>query len=189
MTPQVISTSQSLIVNIVQKLFGIVLASTSDNPHLYDRYDSTVLVRMEGYQDAFAMWQAHPVLGAGLGVHLHRQSLGGKPEIFILQIHNTGLWLLAEMGLAGFLVMAVIFALLFHKVWRLARSPPGNRDAGVWFQSAVLLIMVGWAVMSLFHELMYQRVVWLLVGMALTAPVEPLRLWKRNHVGEGEGRK
>jgi len=83
------------------------------------------------------------------------------------------------MGLAGFLVMASIFVVLFHKVWCLARSPPGNHADGGWFVSAVLLMLVGWAVMSLFHELMYQRLVWLLVGMALTAPVEPLRLWKR----------
>ena len=59
------------------------------------------------------------------------------------------------------------------------RAPPGEPESEIWFQSAVLLILIGWGVMSLFHELMYQRIVWLLAGMALTAPVEPLSFWKR----------
>ena len=178
--PQVISGTHSLVVNVIDKLSGIIVTSTASDSGTRDagRYKATVRVRMDGYRIALAMWKEHPVFGAGLGVHLHRQSLDEKPEILVLQIHNTALWLLAETGLAGFLAMAGIFVVLFHKVWRLSRAPPGELDSGTWFQSAVLLILIGWAVMSLFHELMYQRVIWLFAGMALTAQVEPLKFWK-----------
>jgi O-antigen ligase len=178
MMPQVISTSQAFLKNIFYKIFGILLFGTDANPFLYDRYEHTVAARIDGYLDALAMWWAHPFFGAGLGVHMHGQQLGDKPEIYILQIHNTALWLLAETGLVGFCAMAGIFVVLFHKVWSIAHSSSGKLDKEAWFQSAVLLILVGWAVMSLFHELMYQRLVWLLAGMALTAPVQPLSLWK-----------
>lgn len=176
--PQVISTSQALLVNIFHKIFGIVLSGSDANPFAYARYESTVAARLEGYFEAIAMWWANPVFGAGLGVHMHGQHLETKPEVYILQIHNTALWLLAETGLVGFCAMAGIFVMLFYKVWKLAHSRSGKLDKDAWFQTAVLLILVGWAVMSLFHELMYQRLVWLLAGMALTAPVEPLRFWK-----------
>jgi O-antigen ligase len=112
-----------------------------------------------------------------------------KPKNYTLQIHNTALWLLAETGLAGLLVMACIFVLLFHKVWTLSRAPPGEPDTEFWFPSAVLLILIGWAIMSLFHELMYQRIVWLLVGMALTAPVEPLKFWRWKPASKYDARR
>ncbi len=189
LTPQVISQSKSLLINILHKLFGIILSGSDANPFLYARYESTVAVRIEGYLEAFAMWQAYPFFGAGLGVHLHGQSLGDKSEAFILQIHNTALWLLAETGLAGFCAMAGIFIVIFHKVWCLSHSKSGKHGEEAWFQSAVLLILVGWAVMSLFHELMYQRIFWLLAGMALSAPVRPLRYWKWGPVNAGADRK
>ena len=189
--PQVISASRPLVVSVTGKLSDIISAGTASELEKRDadRYNATVQVRLDGYRDAFVMWRDNPVFGAGLGVYLHGQSLEEKPEILVLQIHNTALWLLAETGLAGFLAMAGIFIVLFYKVWCLARSPPAGTESEHWFQSAVLLILVGWAVMSLFHELMYQRIIWLLVGMALTAPVEPLRFWKQNQASEEIARR
>ncbi len=184
MTPQLIASPPSMVVTILHKLFNIVVTGTLDDRSNIEesRYYVTVQIRIDGYLAALSMWQKQPVFGAGLGVHLHRQKNEEKPDLFKLQIHNTALWLLAEMGLAGFLIMACIFIVVFHKVWSLARAPPGGEAADTWFPSAVLLILFGWAVMSLFHEMMYQRILWLLTGMALTAPVEALILWKRNSV-------
>ena len=181
MVPQVVSMKNPLIDNIVDKLSGIVVDAGSTEPehHMTGRYEASVRVRVEGYREALSMWKEHPVLGEGLGVHLHRQNLAEKPENYTLQIHNTALWLLAETGLVGFLAMAGIFIVIIRKVWIRSRASPGEPDTELWFESGVLLILVGWAVMSLFHELMYQRIVWLFAGMALTAPVEPLILWKR----------
>jgi O-antigen ligase len=178
MAPQIITASHALVTNVLWKLFGIILSGAGKNPDMDELYFANVLVRMDGYWAAFALWKADPVFGAGLGVHLHLGSLEEKPAHLVFQIHNTALWLLAEMGLAGLSVMVCIFLVLFYKVWVLARSPSREGDSTVWFHSAVLLTLVGWAVMSLFHEFMYQRLVWLLAGMALTAPVQPLSLWK-----------
>jgi O-antigen ligase len=189
--PQVIGAPPTLVVNVAHKLFGNVLPGSLTGGKSYplhvSSHDVTVVLRMEGYMAAMEMWQRNPVFGEGLGVHLHHESLKKNQKYTPVQIHNTALWLLAETGLAGFLVLFCIFIVLFHKLWNLARSPPGDGAIDIWFPSAVLLILVGWSVMSLFHEMMYQRILWLLTGMALSAPVEPLGLWR--WFGEKEKKK
>lgn len=182
MTPQLIVSTPSIFATILQKLTGIIIVGVSEDRSNIEntRYFVTVQIRIDGYLDALSMWSKHPVFGEGLGVYIHRQKNEDKPDLLKLQIHNTALWLLAETGLTGFLAMSGIFIVLFHKVWSLARAPPGDGAANSWFPSGVLLILIGWAVMSLFHEMMYQRIVWLLTGMALTAPVRELISWKRN---------
>lgn len=84
-------------------------------------------------------------------------------------IHNTGIWLLAGTGLVGLLVFVLLFAALGRKMWFNAKADagieplfrPGN------FASAALICMVAWLFMSQFHELMYQRVIWLIAGITL----------------------
>jgi len=56
----------------------------------------------------------HPVFGAGLGAF--RNTLDGLP----LVIHSTAVWLLAELGIVGFLIFAVSFTHIFFKEWKSA---------------------------------------------------------------------
>jgi hypothetical protein len=62
----------------------------------------------------------HPVFGAGLGAFRNQMilTLDGLP----LVIHSTAVWLLAELGIVGFLIFAVSFTHIFFKEWKSAPS-------------------------------------------------------------------
>ena len=107
------------------------------------------------------LFLSHPVLGNGLGAYASETVARGN---FVV-IHSTPVWLLAEMGLIGFLAFAAPAVTVFRNEW--AASP---RDCA---GQMLLLMLVTFGVMSLVHELLYQRAFWLLLGAALacTAPV------------------
>lgn len=132
-------------------------------------YHQTIGVRIEAMWQGFELWWQSPVFGAGLGVHLFQQQnnvVEGQPVVLV---HNTGLWLLAGTGLVGFLVFALLFVVIARKMWRnskaAARTIPSLQPGN--FASAALICMVAWLFMSQFHELMYQRLMWLIAGLAL----------------------
>ena len=106
-------------------------------------------------QQGIAMFLAHPLFGAGLGAYMVSQlETTGVPLI----IHSSGVWLLAETGLAGFAVFALAG-------WQIIAAAYRRR-----FETAglvVLLALVGFAVMAQAHDLLYQRALWLLLGAAL----------------------
>lgn len=132
-------------------------------------YHQTLGVRIEAMWQGFELWRQSPALGAGLGVHLFQQLHNEAEGLPVVLIHNTGIWLLAGTGLVGLLVFIFLFAALGRKMWLNAKADagtgssfrPGN------FASAALICLVAWLFMSQFHELMYQRVIWLIVGIAL----------------------
>lgn len=127
-----------------------------NNPLLYVAAD-----RWLSLAGGFQMWLENPLFGAGLGAFIHQQ-LGstGTP----LVIHNTVLWLAAEFGIAGLLVVAflpasVTLRLLTDRAWRDEWSGP-----------ALLGCLGVIGVMSLAHELFYQRAFWLLAGGLIALP-------------------
>src|SRR3546814_8708178 len=76
-----------------------------------------------------------------------------------LVIHSTPLWLLPETGIVGFLIFAVPAVRVFFVEARRT-----ERDSASVF---LVLIITALAVMSLAHELLYQRAFWFLFGAAL----------------------
>lgn len=115
--------------------------------------------------EAFRLWQSAPLLGKGLGYFLDsqrgRQTFGEVP----IQIHNTLLWLLAETGLVGCAVFIGFVLCGVYSLWRLSRGAwPADKAR---FALAVLVFIVGWQIMSLAHELMYQRIAFFVLGLAL----------------------
>lgn len=106
------------------------------------------------------MFLAHPVFGAGLGAYMDAQiKATGVP----LVIHSTPVWLLAETGLAGFAVFAIGAWRIFADAFRRRATAAGI---------LLMLTILGFAVMSEVHELLYQRALWLLLGAALAVPLE-----------------
>lgn len=132
-------------------------------------YHQTIGVRLEAMQQGFELWWQSPVFGAGLGVHLFQQQSNVAKGMPVVLVHNTGIWLLAGTGLVGLSVFVLLFVTLARKMWLNAKAysgkglplEPNN------FASAALICMVAWLFMSLFHELMYQRLIWLIAGIAL----------------------
>jgi hypothetical protein len=106
------------------------------------------------------LFAAHPLFGAGLGAFRNQMILGssGLP----LLIHSTAVWLLAELGLVGFLIFAVPAAYIWASEWLRARQ---NQASAV-----VALCCVAFAVMSGPADMVYQRTFWLLIGAALAVP-------------------
>lgn len=124
-------------------------------------------VRWRANYEALQMWWSSPVFGAGLGVFLvEKERVFGYP----LQIHNSFLWVLAEFGLVGFsaaLYGVWLFAkhLLVEKKWR--RLPA---------ERSLALIVLSFLMFSQMHEILYQRMLWLIVGACLAIPQMTKRL-------------
>ncbi len=110
-------------------------------------------------QQGLAMFAAHPLFGAGLGAYMAEQIHGTG---IALVIHSTPVWLLAETGLAG----ATLFAILAWRVFALEFCRRHQLAA-----LTIILVLGLFAVMSQAHELLYQRALWLLLGAALAVPV------------------
>jgi hypothetical protein len=117
--------------------------------------------RMLTLTEGAKLWFDSPILGAGLGV-FRAQSVEvfGKPQV----IHNTALWLLAEFGVFGLLLVVWIgFKLLqFSLKNGVANTGPER--------SALLIVLLIAAGFSLFHEVFYQRVLWLVLGLLQASP-------------------
>jgi len=140
-----------------------------------DKYAFSLSARIESNGRAFALWREAPVFGTGLGVFYDNEKtrLTGNAEA--LQIHNTPLWFLAEFGLVGLFVFGALFACVAFYLFRSWLRLRGADPPGAGLVLAGLMILGGWATMSLAHELMYQRVPWftlsLCAGICLVASV------------------
>ena len=69
------------------------------------------------------------------------------------------MWILAEFGLVGAVVVASLPVWL---AWRRRFRPPGPREIAA---SAVVLLLAFFAIFSLVHDVAYQRVWWLAIGL------------------------
>lgn len=74
-------------------------------------------------------------------------------------IHSTALWLLAELGLVGFLTFAIPGLYIWLSEWRRAAKNQAS--------ALTVLCFVRFAVMSGPADMVYQRTFWLLSGAAL----------------------
>lgn len=121
------------------------------------------LARWDTILGGLAQFYGHPIFGAGLGTFIADRASAGTPIV----IHSTPIWLLAEMGLVGLLAFLVPAVRIFWAEWRR----PDNDDAG----KLLVLLFVAFAVVSLLHDMLYQRAIWLLLGAALAFVPQPLR--------------
>jgi hypothetical protein len=113
------------------------------------RWQSNVL----GWQ----AWLQHPVLGGGLGSFLVDRERAGLPA---LVIHSVPIWFMAEMGLAGLAAYVVFIAsLLAAGLAALRRGVPQARG--------LLLVVAAFVVMSLVHDLFFQRTFWFAAALLL----------------------
>jgi O-antigen ligase len=110
-----------------------------------------------------AAWEqirSSPWIGSGLGsAFLYQSEKYGRS---INLIDNTSLWLLTETGLLGFLVFSVFFLKILRIFIREAKMGETGKTK--------LLMLICFAVMSLSHEIMYTRFLWVMMGMWLAVP-------------------
>jgi uncharacterized membrane protein YbhN (UPF0104 family) len=123
--------------------------------------DSSDHERWDTWVHAFKLWRESPFIGAGLGVFVAKSpAWWGHPGV----IHSTPLWVLAEFGLLG-------EALFGWMLFRLAQyALPAVRGRTMPRRVAFLLLLLTFVVFSLFHEMFYQRILWLVMGALLALP-------------------
>ena len=122
--------------------------------------ESSTHERLVSIFGGLKLFAAHPIFGAGLGAFRNEMILG--PNSVPLLIHSTAVWLLAELGLVGFLVFAVPASYVWVCEWLRGRQSQAS--------AAVALCCVAFAVMSGPADMIYQRTFWLLIGAALAVP-------------------
>jgi hypothetical protein len=77
-------------------------------------------------------------------------------------IHSTLVWVLAELGLIDFVMLAVIAINILNLLSCLIKKP---------WNACLLIIMAHFLVFGLVHEVFYQRIFCLDVGLCLAVPL------------------
>ncbi|WP_177237128.1 lysylphosphatidylglycerol synthase domain-containing protein [Bradyrhizobium sp. Rc3b] len=115
--------------------------------------------RFQSLKGGFALFLSSPIFGVGLGTFVHDYAMQTGD---FLPIHSTPIWLLAEYGIVGFLI-------IYGAVVYLWKRSAGNAWTGDPIDRFVFLLLTVFATMSVAHEMLYQRSLWLLLGAALAA--------------------
>jgi O-antigen ligase len=103
--------------------------------------------RLETWRAAYETFQDHPLVGTGSGTFVAETTQKGA--------HNVGLRFLAELGIIGFSLFALILLFTVSKVRRQPRAL-----AGLWI---TLLLM--WAMGAAVHNFEDRKQTWLIVGL------------------------
>ena len=119
----------------------------------YLQFDHMQSDRVASLVGGYEMWANHIFFGAGLGAFVESQ----LPVPLV--IHNTGLWILAEMGLFGLLLA------LFFPVKLITHSLRNGVKHIEWEDAALILVLLAFGGFSIFHEISYQRMFWFVLGM------------------------
>jgi O-antigen ligase len=139
----------------------------------YHRVSRTFTVdsRFDLYARALAQFGEHPVLGLGIGGFHDLNTWGaGLDEHFA--VHNTYLWALVDMGIAGGLLLTALVLGAIVRCARAASAGPAANTAAV--VGAALAAM---AVFNLFIDGYYQRHFWILIACALGVRVASAGRW------------
>ncbi len=126
--------------------------------------DSSHDLRWETITNGLELWWSSPIFGAGLGIFFERSiEWIGRPVV----IHSTPVWILAEFGLFGAAVFAWILFLIIRFLHSSGMPLPAHR--------IIALSLLAFLTFSLVHEIFYQRVFWLVLGVALAVFVPSAR--------------
>lgn len=136
-------------------------SSVSMSAHLISApiTDSGVNHRIQIMKTAMELWREAPIFGIGLGsFYAHELARGGNSVI-----HTSALWLLTETGVVGLILFGILFYICVVTLWR------ETRNADPWAATA-LAVVIALAVSSLGTEIIYQRYLWLVLGMGMIKP-------------------
>jgi hypothetical protein len=173
---------------------GAIRAAASPFPNRVADWPPPVWVG-EGYETvraALALWRENPLFGGGLGAFLAGRLELGLP---LAVIRGSFAWALGEMGVVGTVMFFAPIALggvaMARLLSRNCRRGGDLMDQRV--ATAYLAMIFLTLVMSVFHDLAYQRDFWLLSGAFLAAPGALVRTFRQvppttNAAPQSEGR-
>jgi hypothetical protein len=113
---------------------------------------ATIRERQAQNQRAVALFADAPVFGQGLGYFVAMTGV---------TLHNSLLWLVIETGIAGAAVFAGFLA------WAVWSFYLGREDS---YLLGMIAVSLAFMAVSITGEFLYQRHLWLLLGMALASP-------------------
>lgn len=108
--------------------------------------------------ESFSLWLNSPFYGSGLGAFY---ASSADTFGFKVIIHNTPLWILAEFGLLGFIAFLLPFVMLTYYAFFRCQSK--------FISSCLILLLATFGMMSLFHEVLYQRIFWFFLGALVSS--------------------
>ncbi len=152
-----------------------IKATLSSDGEIYSeinnqKYDNSYdLPRIETLSNALKLNQTYLFTGTGLGGVLKSQSAEHEQVV----LDNTPLWIFTEMGPLGFFAFIWVFLIMLQTLYRKPDEMIGIHDA-LRLSAFYMLLMFG--VFSLFHEILYTRVMWFILGIALALPKSSTRL-------------
>ncbi|MEQ9488149.1 MAG: lysylphosphatidylglycerol synthase domain-containing protein [Alphaproteobacteria bacterium] len=128
---------------------------------VYHFSESGLMERWTSIIEGIRIWRDHMFFGGGLGAFVNKgiQSAGGG----ILVIHSVPVWILAEFGIVGAVI--VITAPSLH-LYRVFKSGIGALPLSHLFFASTAGVMV---VYGLIHDMAYQRTFWFVLGAAAAA--------------------
>ncbi len=130
--------------------------------HTVSEYQDSPRVRL--LRDGLRLAREFPLTGAGLGTILERQK---AQQVDVTSVMDNSLfWVFIEMGPVG------LFSFLFVFITMLGTAFKHRAKSAV--SAACFVMLLGFGVFSLFHEILYTRIFWLILGMGLVyTPIEP----------------
>jgi O-antigen ligase len=127
-------------------------------------------MRLTILNDALELFKERPLLGSGLGSMLLYQK--DKHGEMINLIDSTPIWLTVETGLIGAALFLIFYILVIRALWRGAGiDDPWSKD----MRFALLFCLLAFTIMCCFHEILYTRHMWFLIGMGLALPLKTHR--------------
>lgn len=125
--------------------------------------------RIETIVQGLELWRQAPLLGHGLGGFMQDRIANGHKA---LVIHNVPVWVLAEMGLVGFALIATGFVMFVRGLMSYRLLPDARLVA-----NAAFICLIAFCLGGLTQDFFYQRIFWfvagLLVVLASSAPRYP----------------
>lgn len=126
-------------------------------PDRFDIAGKTITQRVELGKLALQLFAESPIFGTGLGV-FQREAIAAGHPVNGSTIHSSPLWLLTETGIVGAAVFAGFFVTFLTRFYR-------DRQSAI--SQSMLAIMVAFAIISCTGEFIYQRYLWILLGIAV----------------------
>jgi len=130
-----------------------------NRPNILSTKDPSLKDRVTLLKHTLEWIKEKPIFGHGLGAGLKKsEEFLGYSNV----IHNTLLWLLVDTGIFGVVCFLGLFFVFLRRFYRDAKE---NHDP---FSQAVFLMLLVFAIFSLFHEILYQRALWFILGIGMS---------------------
>lgn len=140
-----------------------ILKVHSPRGNILKTYDQP---RIQILKNSLALYHDHPLSGAGLGSILKHQEGVDSRKTAVLD--NSVLWILTEMGPFGLFAFLWVYLAMLGALYN--KDGPAD-DVFEHIARAALFLLLFFGVFSMFHEILYTRFMWFILGMALSVPI------------------